>query len=806
MALFIEIKAADGLVSRTRLEPGNNRFTVRVGDTYRIFDDQTGITPEDVAVKRVDNNLVVDGLDAGQAGATPTTVEFPEFYSICSAGSPCAITVDSGPQSAPVTVTPGTQPIGALSDGAFVLYDRDFAETAPAEPSLSDNTALRYGVYALGGLAVVGLAAGGGGGGGGGDGPTPDGALKLTSSTFVNSRTPLITGEAEPGARVTVRIDTDGDDIPNVTYATTAGPDFQWSVNLASAVPETGALPAGGLPDASNVSITATTDSGNVSLPVFVLAFDGVPPTPAILAVIASDNVVNAAEKTSGVAVAGEAEPGSTVTVTWGTQVRTAQADPAGKWQTPGFDSGSIPGDGPSTSTAVVQDLAGNNSAPTQATVTVNTAPARLDNLGGIGDINGSEAAAGITLTGRTDPNGTVSVNWNGAAKAPVTADGSGNWQVAIAPTEIPQVAEGSVPYQITATNVIGNTNAIGGQVAIDAVAPPAPIIATVAGDNVVNQAERGAGVAVSGTAERGADITVTWGSLTATGKADNGGNWTANFGAGSAPPDATYTITAVATDSADNQSGAGALAGVLVDTTPPAVSAATPDPIINIAEAAGGIQFSGTLEAGATATITWNGTTQPVVPSGTTWAANFAPPVTTPPLGDNYPATVTATDAHGNTATAGANVALDLVAPAAASGVTAANAGLVFTVSGGAEANSTVVVTVGAQQVAATFDSPTTWTTGPFFGVIGPGATASVTVTDFAGNPTTSTHPLQAEAAPPPAPPPVGLAELTVDAPVAIDSSPHGTPIDPAAASWSSAESASTLLPIPQPLEQPYA
>ena len=62
MALFIEIKAADGLVSRTRLDPGTNRFTVRLGDSYRIFDDQTGVTPEGVAVKRVDNNLVVDGL------------------------------------------------------------------------------------------------------------------------------------------------------------------------------------------------------------------------------------------------------------------------------------------------------------------------------------------------------------------------------------------------------------------------------------------------------------------------------------------------------------------------------------------------------------------------------------------------------------------------------------------------------------------------------------------------------------------------------------------------------------------------
>ncbi|MEO6271007.1 MAG: hypothetical protein ABIP08_11960, partial [Lautropia sp.] len=219
MALFIEIKSADGLVSRTRLDPGKNRFTVRLGDNYRIIDDQTGRTPDGIAVKRIDNNLLVDGLDGQRGGldGQQTTVEFAEFYNVCSAGSPCELTVDTGAGSAPVAITPGSQPIGALADGAFVLYDPNFAATAPTAPSLSDGTALRYGLYGLGGLAVVGLAAGGGGGGGGGSsGVRSDGALKLTSSEFVNSRTPTLTGEGEPGARITVRIDTDGNGTPDV--------------------------------------------------------------------------------------------------------------------------------------------------------------------------------------------------------------------------------------------------------------------------------------------------------------------------------------------------------------------------------------------------------------------------------------------------------------------------------------------------------------------------------------------------------------------------------------------------------------
>src|SRR5690606_24785983 len=121
-----------------------------------------------------------------------------------------------------------------------------------------------------------------------------------------------------------------------------------------------GALPPDGLPDSSNVGVTSTTAGGNVSLPTFVLAFDGVAPEAAVINAIAGDNVVNAAEKTAGVAISGTAEAGATVTVSWQGQVQTAVANPDGTWQTPGFNVQSIP-DGQSTISVVVQDPAGNN-------------------------------------------------------------------------------------------------------------------------------------------------------------------------------------------------------------------------------------------------------------------------------------------------------------------------------------------------------------------------------------------------------------------------------------------------------------
>ncbi len=783
MALFIEITAADGLVSRTRLEPGNNRFTVRLGDSYRIFDDQTGVTPEGVAVKRVDNSLVVDGLDTAQGNIAPTTVEFPEFYSVCSAGSPCTLTVDSGPQSAPVTVTPGTQPIGALSDGSFVLYDRDFAETAPAAPSLADSTSLKYAVYGLGGAAVLGLAAGGGGGGGdgGGGGGGPDGTLKLTSSHFVNSRTPLITGEAQPGARITVRIDTDGDNIPNVTYTTTAGPDFKWAVNLASAPPESGALPPGGLPDASNVSITATTDQGNSSLPVFVLAYDGVPPAPAVLAAVATDNVVNAAEKSSGVAVAGTAEPGATVIVNWGAQVRTAVVDANGNWQTTPFDSASIPGDGSSTISAVVQDLAGNNSPATEASVTVNTAPARLDNLSGVGDINASMAATGFSISGRTDPNGTVALNWHGIAKGPVTADGNGEWSIPIAAAEIPQVPSGSVSYQIAASNVIGNTNAVGGQVAIDTVPPTVISIAPVTGDNVVTLADNPAsGITVNGSVNEGnSSVNVTWGGQTAQGTADAAGNWAVTFGPGNLPPTGSHAVTVVATDGAGNASAPLGSPLVVVDVTPPPLTIApvAVDNIVNLAESLGGVAFSGSTEAGAVVSVTWGGATLTVVADGAGgWITS--PFSVAPNPGAVVQATVVATDALGNPTQQFHDVTVDTVAPSPAVGTVVdvdnvVNVGQLFAVTGGpgsVEAGSSVTVAIGANTVSAVVAADGSWTTGPTaflaVGLPGMGDLATVTVSDAAQNATPIavpfTYALIGATEPPDA---IAIASLTTDA-----------------------------------------
>ncbi len=298
MALTIEITSSDGTSVRQRLQPDLNRIAVRIGDSYRIFDDQDRFSPTGVTVRRVDNDLLVEHL-AGTGSADEASLELPGYYTLCSSSSPCQLTIQPGSGVDAIRVDALTAPIGALPDGSFILYDPGFDPSTLS--GAGDSVPVRPILYGLGGLAVVGLAAGGGGGGG--DGPTAvsgsggsraaDSTLKVTSLPFVNTRTPVITGEGEPGARIVVQLDSDDDGRADVGYATTVGSDFRWRIDLASDVPVQGALPPQGLPDTSSVLVSQSINGGSFqSLPLYPLTFDDTPPARAVINPGAGDNIV----------------------------------------------------------------------------------------------------------------------------------------------------------------------------------------------------------------------------------------------------------------------------------------------------------------------------------------------------------------------------------------------------------------------------------------------------------------------------------------------------------------------------------
>ncbi|HYF59586.1 MAG TPA: Ig-like domain-containing protein, partial [Burkholderiaceae bacterium] len=110
-----------------------------------------------------------------------------------------------------------------------------------------------------------------------------------------------------------------------------------------------------------------------------------------------------------------------------------------------------------------------------------------------------------------------------------------------------------------------------------DTTAPEAPTVRAVAVDDRVNGTERSAGVTVSGTAEAGSSVRVTWGTATRTVTAGADGDWSATFAAAEVPADGNVPVRAVATDAAGNAS-AEASRTVLVDTVAPVVQVQSAD------------------------------------------------------------------------------------------------------------------------------------------------------------------------------------------------------------------------------------
>ena len=184
MALTLEVRAADGAVRRQSLRGGSNTISVDPGATYRVLDDVTGRVSANATIRRVDNDLVIENLGPG-SGGEPVTVAFDDYYTVCSAVSPCELSLPVEGATAPVVVNVTTAPIGALADGSFVL--RDSAYGGPSTVAEDDGLSTRTLLYGLGGAAIVGLALAGGGGSDSGPAPQPSGdTLRFTSSTSSN--------------------------------------------------------------------------------------------------------------------------------------------------------------------------------------------------------------------------------------------------------------------------------------------------------------------------------------------------------------------------------------------------------------------------------------------------------------------------------------------------------------------------------------------------------------------------------------------------------------------------------------------
>ncbi|HCU1882635.1 TPA: Ig-like domain-containing protein, partial [Acinetobacter baumannii] len=399
--------------------------------------------------------------------------------------------------------------------------------------------------------------------------------------------------------------------------------------------------------------------------------------------------------------VSGQAEPGSTVTVTYpdGTTA-TVVAGPDGSWSVPN-PGNLVDGD---TVTATATDPAGNTSLPGTGTVSADiTAP-----VVALDDVLTNDSTPALTGT-VNDPTATVVVNVDGT-DYPAVNNGDGTWT--LADNTLPALTDGPHTITVTATDAAGNVGNDTAVVTIDTTAPNAPVL------DPINATDP-----VSGTAEAGSTVTVTYpDGTTATVVAGTDGTWSVPNPGNLVDGD---TVTATATDPAGNTSLPGT-GTVSADITAPVV--ALDDVLTNDSTPA----LTGTVnDPTATVVVNVDGTDYPAVNNGDgTWtlADNTLPVLADGP----HTITVTATDAAGNAGTDTAVVTIDTTAPNAPV-LDPINA--TDPVSGTAEAGSTVTVTypdgTTATVVAGTDGS---WSV-PNPGNLVDGDTVTATATDPAGN-----------------------------------------------------------------------
>ena len=545
-------------------------------------------------------------------------------------------------------------------------------------------------------------------------------------------------------------------------YTATTAADGTWSLTV----------PAADLADLGQanytLNATATNGVGNSVSNTANLLVDTALPTVTINTV-AGDNVINAAEVAAGQTISGKvanAEAGNTVTVTIGGNSYTATVQSDLTW------SVNVPesvltalGNGDLTVSASVTNGHGNTGAGEREIVIDASLPGlRIDTVAGDDVINSIEHTQNLIVTGSSDglaAGTTLTVTVNGKTyAASVLADGT--WIAAIPAADVGALAAGTVTVTAAGQSAAGNPVTISHDVTVDLSAVAISIDA-IATDDVINAAEKGADLVLSGSTsnvEENQTVTITFGGKTYTAKVDADGNWTATVPsadlAGLKDGDASVQV------SVTNAHGNSASAGreYSVDATAPTVSIDTVagDNVINASEAAAGVAISGTTtaEVGQTVTVTLGGKSYTAqVQQGGIWSVNV-PGSDLSALADNgYTVQVSVSDAAGNPGSAGKAITLDTTPPTVSFNVVAGDnvinsvehgqAQIVSGTATGASVGDKLVITIGSNQYTTTVDASGNWSVGVPASVISAlndgTVTLSATITDSAGNSSTQTH-----------------------------------------------------------------
>lgn len=398
--------------------------------------------------------------------------------------------------------------------------------------------------------------------------------------------------------------------------------DGTWSYTLSPS--DALALGADGVKIVVATAILANGQSVTSSRAILL---DTAPPV-ATIDMISGNDVVNAAEKLSGVVISGSADAKSSIHVTWAGEEFSTQAGIDGRWQVT-VPSSRVPSDGNTSVLVVATDVNGNVGQAVTRNVSIDTTPPSkpIINVLSQDDVLGApEVASGIVLTGVADPGVKILLRWGGGAQYSTSANDLGEWTITVPASGIPAPGVRSITVQ--AEDSAGNLSDNATRDVTLYGALTAPVILPVTGDDVINASDSSNGIALKGLAPANALVRVVWGSTTVTAEADPLGNWVAQFGLADLPADGNATITATIVDALGAEFGSSSRT-VVIDTTSPAaalINAIAQNDIVNAVEKAASVDVSGTAESGAKVEVTWGGVTKTTNASSLgAWTVSFA-------------------------------------------------------------------------------------------------------------------------------------------------------------------------------------
>ncbi|RYA46371.1 Ig-like domain-containing protein, partial [Enterobacter cloacae complex sp. GF14B] len=567
----------------------------------------------------------------------------------------------------------------------------------------------------------------------------------------------LISGTSNQpdGTRITVTLN-------GISYAATTDASGNWSVTVPAAN-------VSALGEASySVTASVTDTAGNSANTSHSVLVDSALPQVTINAV-ATDDVINAAEVASGQTLSGKvsgAASGDTVTIGIGgnTYTATVQDDLSWSVNVPSDVLTAI-GNGDLTVTASVTNGHGNTgTGERDITIDASLPGLRVDTVAGDDVINSIEHGQNLIITGSSDglaSGSALTVTVNGKTyAATVLADGT--WSAAIPAADVGALSAGTITVTVDGQSAAGNPVSISHDVKVD-LATVAISIDAIATDDVINAAEKGADLVLSGATtnvEENQTVTITFGGKTYSATVDASGNWTATVP--SADLGSLKDGDASVQVSVTNVNGNSASAGreYSVDATAPTVSIeiVSDNNIINAAEAQQDLVVNGVsnAEAGQTVTVTLNG-----VDYTTTVQANGSWSVTVPSADigaitdGSYTITAAVADKAGNPALADRDVLVDTTVPQLTINtvsdddvINSAEHAQALIVTGsvtGAAAGDVVTVTINNKDYTATLDASGRWSVGvPAADVSALTAgdhTITAALTDKAGNSNSTTH-----------------------------------------------------------------